>query len=409
MAKTMVSGAVWIIGHSPLSLKYSPQNFPFQIEARVMRSGQDVMMVNRIRSKPPVSNTLYRLKTSRQQRYLKSTTFGMEIDYLEEGTVSTPRFPQFRSSMDFWNRARNFAEEAAKKSQELRQTIAAANLSDVVSEASKRSKELAAEALKRADQITAHIPPAAAAITNLVDSAAPKPAIDAADLDKYGITDELREFVKEITINTFQDFPLEDDSEMSDIPTVSNVQQDLTEWQERHAKLVLLTVKEVSKLRYQLCPREMKERKFWRIYFILVNNHVAPYEQRYMDDLKNKTAEKVNITEVKEVLSGETSSKTVDEVTKPKSNDTKPKASEQDLDAFLLGDLEDGDDGPGLPLVAVPVPIVACACNAFGIIRQANSASQHEIFIFSSHVVHGFLAISRGQSSGMPFLKLFVL
>lgn len=100
--------------------------------------------------------------------------------------------------MDIWNRARSFAEEAAKKSQELRQTIAASNLADVVSEASKRSKELAAEALKRADQITAQIP-----------TAAPKTDIDPADLEKYGVTDELREFVKEITMNTFQDFPLE--------------------------------------------------------------------------------------------------------------------------------------------------------------------------------------------------------
>lgn len=65
-----------------------------------------------------------------------------------------------------------------------------------------------------------------------------------------------------------------------------------------------------------------------------------------MDDVKIKTAEKVNDTEIKEVSSGETSSKTVDEVTKPNSNNTK-KPSEQDLDAFLLGDLEDGDDGPG--------------------------------------------------------------
>lgn len=30
---------------------------------------------------------------------------------------------------------------------------------------------------------------------------------------------------------------------MSDIPTVSNVRQDLTEWQEKHANLVLSTVK----------------------------------------------------------------------------------------------------------------------------------------------------------------------
>ncbi|XP_042041962.1 uncharacterized protein LOC121787326 [Salvia splendens] len=275
--------------------------------------------------------------------------------------------------MDIWNRARSFAEEAAKKSHELRQSIAAANISEVVSEASKRSKELAAEALKRADQITAQIPPvtvanlsdvvseaskrskeladhitaqippAAAAITNLVDS---KPRIDDdADLEKYGVTDELRHFVKEITINTFQDFPLEDDSGESEVPMVSNIRQDLTEWQEKHAKLVLLTVKEVSKLRYQLCPRVMKERKFWRIYFILVKSHVAPYELRYMDDVKNKTVEKVKDTEVKEVSSGETSPEKADEITKPKSNHTEKKAYEQDLDAFLLGDLEDGDDG----------------------------------------------------------------
>ncbi|KAK6148651.1 hypothetical protein DH2020_019563 [Rehmannia glutinosa] len=260
--------------------------------------------------------------------------------------------------MDFWQRARSFAEEAAKKSQELTQGIASANLSDVVSEASKRSKELAAEAskkskelaaeaLKRADQITAHIPPAAAALTNIVDSAAQRGGIEDADLEKYGVTDDLREFVKGITMNTFQDFPLEgDDSEMSDIPTVSNVRQDLTEWQEKHANLVLLTVKEISKLRYQLCPRAMKERKFWRIYFILVNTHVALYENRYMEDLKLKAAEKVKDTEVKEVSSGETPSKTADEISKQRSSNVKSPASEQDLDAFLLGDLEDGDDGP---------------------------------------------------------------
>lgn len=70
-------------------------------------------------------------------------------------------------------------------------------------------------------------------------------------------------------------------------------------------------------------------------------------ERRYMDDLKTKAAEKVKETEMQQVSAGETSSKTTDESTKPKSKDTKPKASEQDLDAFLLGDIEDGDDGPG--------------------------------------------------------------
>lgn len=121
--------------------------------------------------------------------------------------------------MDFWQRARSFAEEAAKKSQEI---VTSANLSEVVSEASKRSrelaaeaskksKEIAAEALKRADQITAQLPPA---VVNFVDSAqngggGNNVAASPADLEMFGVTDQLRDFIKGITINTFQDFPIE--------------------------------------------------------------------------------------------------------------------------------------------------------------------------------------------------------
>ncbi|KAI3820913.1 hypothetical protein L1987_08467 [Smallanthus sonchifolius] len=235
--------------------------------------------------------------------------------------------------MDFWQKARTFAEDAAKKSQEFTKeaakrsqeftkeaakrsqdfTIGSSKLSDIVLEASKRSKEIAAEAskkadlikveaLKRADQIKSQIPSTSAAISQLVVDSSPSSSSPAqaggtspADLEKFGITDDLREFVKEITLDTFRDFPLEDDSEMSDIPTISNVRQDLTKWQETHAKLVLSTVKEISKLRYALCPRVMRERKFWRIYFILVNSHVTPYEKRYKEEEENKkVGEKVS-------------------------------------------------------------------------------------------------------------------
>ncbi|XP_057791750.1 uncharacterized protein LOC131008734 [Salvia miltiorrhiza] len=257
--------------------------------------------------------------------------------------------------MDFWLRAREFAEEAAKKSQQFTQGLGSAGLSGVVSEASKRSKELAAgasklsqelaaDALKRADEIKAHIPPAAVVLNGLVDSAQ-KAAYDPADLERFGVTDELREFVRGITTNTFRDFPLEDESKVSDIPTVSNVRQDLTEWQERHAKLVLLTVKEISKLRYQLCPRVMKEWKFWKIYFILVNSHVAIYEKRYMEVVKLKAAENVTDAEV-EGTSSSVRSERADEILKPKSNTQKSASADKDLDVFLLGDLEDSDDGP---------------------------------------------------------------
>ncbi|KAL3374814.1 hypothetical protein AABB24_006349 [Solanum stoloniferum] len=174
--------------------------------------------------------------------------------------------------MDLWLKARSFAEEAAKRSQEFTVEVAkrtqelsigSAKLSDVVSEASKRSKEIAAEASKRskeivaeaskrADQIKFQIP-SAAALSSLVDSSTSPQTASAiptlADLEKFGVTDDLREFVKGITRDTFQNFQLQDESEMSDIPTVSNIRQDLTEFQEKHAKLVLSSVKIIVVLR----------------------------------------------------------------------------------------------------------------------------------------------------------------
>ncbi|MCL7037666.1 hypothetical protein MKW94_003724 [Papaver nudicaule] len=277
--------------------------------------------------------------------------------------------------MDFWERAKSFAEEAAKKSQEYTKeaakrsqeiTIGSSRLSDIVSETAKKSKELAAEATKKADQIkieafkradqfktlaegiSPQIP--SVNISSLVDSSSSlinttnSIAPSSADLEKFGITDELREFVKGITINTFQDFPMEDEPQMSEVPTVSNVRQDLTEWQERHATLVLSTVKEVSKLRYQLCPRIMKDRKFWRVYFVLVNSHVTPYEKRYNEEVKLKSVEQTK----DEVKNNEPTAATVSKPDATEQNrqiKTASSSTEQDLDIFLLGDLGSSDEG----------------------------------------------------------------
>ncbi|KAF7847279.1 hypothetical protein BT93_L3127 [Corymbia citriodora subsp. variegata] len=273
--------------------------------------------------------------------------------------------------MDFWSRARSFAEEAAKRSQELTveaakrsQELAAggpSRLADIVSETAKRSREIAAEASKRADQIKLEAIKRADRLRSLAAEGpganveGPRKAGEeeeegAADLEKLGVTDELREFVREINVTTFRDFPLPDDSEMSDVPTVSNVRQDLTEFQEKHAKIVLSSVKEISKLRYELCPRIMKERKFWRIYFILVNNHVAPYERQYMEDVGHKASEDVRpiaSEEVKEPPNAGVASKAeTKEANNPSKLSKTSTSTEQDLDVFLLGDLGDDDDGP---------------------------------------------------------------
>ncbi|XP_008809676.2 uncharacterized protein LOC103721301 [Phoenix dactylifera] len=257
--------------------------------------------------------------------------------------------------MDLWEKARVFAGEAAKRSQEL--TIGAAKFSqEFVSETAKKSKELAAEATKKADLIRSEAFRAADQIKTLAVDLPSLPisplvpggsaVLDPAwDLERFGITEELREFVKGITLSTFRDFPMEDEPEMSEVPTVSNVRQDLNEWQARHATLVLSTVKEISKFRYDLCPRYMKERKFWRIYFMLVNNYVAPYEKKYMEELKTKVEQKQKDSD-KENTTAPPATTAGAKETKSQNKTSTSSNTEHDLDMFLLGDLGSDDDGP---------------------------------------------------------------
>ncbi|KAL4587964.1 hypothetical protein LXL04_000841 [Taraxacum kok-saghyz] len=96
----------------------------------------------------------------------------------------------------------------------------------------------------------------------------------------YGITDELIDIIKSFTLETFKNFDLQDEQVANDgaESTSGNIQKDLSDWQEKHAVLVLSRVKELSQLRFRLCPRYLKERQFWRIYFTLVKNHIAKYE-----------------------------------------------------------------------------------------------------------------------------------
>ncbi|CAL8994755.1 unnamed protein product [Prunus brigantina] len=261
---------------------------------------------------------------------------------------------------DLWKRAKSFAEETAKKSQTLTNS---AKITDLVSETAKRSREFAAEASKKADEIKTAalkqadqikslsvseiIPPQLSSLS-IVNSASasavelPSPS----ELKKFGITDDLRDFVKGLTSDTFKHFPIQDAAEeVSEVPTTaSNVRKDLTEWQEKHATFVLTTVKEISRLRYELCPRVMKERRFWKIYFTLVSSHVAPYEKQYMEEMKVKETEQLKDDTVKPtpVVGGTDQA----EGSEKKKLDSKSSSAEQDLDSFLLGDLEDSDGGP---------------------------------------------------------------
>ncbi|KFK41331.1 hypothetical protein AALP_AA2G116000 [Arabis alpina] len=276
---------------------------------------------------------------------------------------------------DLWKRAKSFAEEAAKKSQTITLQSSSTTFVNLVSETAKKSKEFAIEASKKADQLNvsefvAETAKKSKEFAAEVSTKALKQAdqiqnmksiadiippfgsgsgsgsgseISESELLSFGITDDLREFVKGLTSATFQAFPVQDESsEVSDLETSeSNVRKDLSEWQERHATLVLGSVKQISKLRYELCPRVMKERRFWRIYFTLVSTHVAPYERKYMEELRNKSESKDEEAKKTPAVGGtETDEKNV------KKNRTSTASSEQDLDTFLLGDLEDSDEAP---------------------------------------------------------------
>ncbi|KAK3193196.1 hypothetical protein Dsin_024506 [Dipteronia sinensis] len=99
-----------------------------------------------------------------------------------------------------------------------------------------------------------------------------------------GVTQELIDHLKSFTLDTFRNFPFQDDEEASyDVEaatTSGTVRKDLSDWQEQHAFLVLSRVKELAHLRFKLCPGYLKEQQFWRIYFMLVKSHVAKYEVR---------------------------------------------------------------------------------------------------------------------------------
>ncbi|XP_062111304.1 uncharacterized protein LOC133822865 [Humulus lupulus] len=265
---------------------------------------------------------------------------------------------------DFWKRAKGLAEEAAKKSQSL---TTSTKISDLVSETAKRSRELAAEASKRADLIkTAALkqadqiksfssdiivnPPnlSSLSITSSFPSSSSSSEVSQSELLKFGINEDLTDFVKGLTSTTFQSFTVQDEAEGSELETpttASNIRKDLTEWQEKHATLVLTSVKQMSRLRYELCPRIMKERRFWKIYFTLVSSYVAPYEKQYMEEVKLKEAEQKKDDDTKQasVVGGNDKDEGMEK--NLSSRTSKSSSAEQDLDTFLLGDLEDSDGG----------------------------------------------------------------
>ncbi|KAE8675155.1 cyclin-dependent kinase inhibitor 3-like [Hibiscus syriacus] len=128
---------------------------------------------------------------------------------------------------------------------------------------------------------------------NCKNSDQPQPTEQEETDEFLGVTQQLIDYVKSFTLDTFKNFPIQDSGSI-ETQTSSNVRMDLSDWQQRHAVLVLSKVKELSQIRFKLCPRHLKEEKFWRIYFMLVKIHVSEYELHAIQRTKLKSLAMTN-------------------------------------------------------------------------------------------------------------------
>jgi len=118
---------------------------------------------------------------------------------------------------------------------------------------------------------------------------ASKPSAAAAEDEELGVTAELLDFLRTLSPDAFKAAALQLQGGSAEAAA-----GDLTSWQERHAVLVLSKAKELAKIRYDLCPRHMKDKQFWKIYFLLSKSYISPYELRAIQKEKLRRMETEN-------------------------------------------------------------------------------------------------------------------
>ncbi|XP_037480537.1 uncharacterized protein LOC119357825 [Triticum dicoccoides] len=77
------------------------------------------------------------------------------------------------------------------------------------------------------------------------------------DAEELGVTPQLLDFLRTLSPDAFKTSNLFLQGGSAKSAT------ELSDWQQRHAVLVLARAKELAKVRYDLCPRYMKDKQFW--------------------------------------------------------------------------------------------------------------------------------------------------
>lgn len=115
------------------------------------------------------------------------------------------------------------------------------------------------------------------------------------ELRQYGITPEFKDFVRSLTYSTFRDYPVEE-LDMAESVSTDREMHYLLPWQERHAMLVVQSVKEINELRFVLCPKRMTDEQFWKIYFNLTKKQLpeAAFDPSFVPEIPAKQAAATN-------------------------------------------------------------------------------------------------------------------
>ncbi|RLM74561.1 uncharacterized protein C2845_PM15G24300 [Panicum miliaceum] len=121
-----------------------------------------------------------------------------------------------------------------------------------------------------------------------------KSSAAAAEDEELGVTAELLDFLRTLSPDAFKAAAIQLQGVLIAGGSAEAAAGDLTSWQERHAVLVLSKAKELAKIRYDLCPRHMKDKQFWRIYFLLSKSYFSPYELRAIQKEKLRRMETEN-------------------------------------------------------------------------------------------------------------------
>ncbi|KAG8066565.1 hypothetical protein GUJ93_ZPchr0004g39668 [Zizania palustris] len=121
-------------------------------------------------------------------------------------------------------------------------------------------------------------------------SAAAAATAAAGDKEELGVTPQLLDFLRTLSPDAFKSSALQ----LQGSASAGVDAGDLTGWQERHAVLVLSKAKELATIRYDLCPRHMKDKQFWKIYFLLAKSYTSPYELRAIQREKVRKMETEN-------------------------------------------------------------------------------------------------------------------